>query len=100
MGNFIVIRNDLPIFETHLNDGEAVFLSDDGSQAWIGAGAPAAQQVAEASNAQVTTPGLFIPYEDMTVEELKGLLRDKDMLVSGDKSALVARLSDDFSADE
>lgn len=39
-------------------------------------------------------------YEELTVEELKGILRDRDLAVSGTKDELVERLNDDDAEEE
>lgn len=98
-----VIRgtNEQEIFETNTNLGEQVWLTDAQdpdhtgpcTQVWIGATPPTVEQITTVETTDVTEPGLFIPFEDMTVEELKDILRDRDLVTTGNKAALVKRLT-------
>lgn len=60
------------------------------------ASAPASVQGAgEVTNPEPSlTTDLLVPAADITVEELKDILRDKDLKVSGTKAELIARLNE------
>jgi hypothetical protein len=81
------------MYEVNLNDGDSVYLTEDadGITATVG-GQPATQEELVDAAEDETKP-VTLDYDEMTVEELKQLLRDDDLPVSGTKAELIERLN-------
>jgi hypothetical protein len=118
---FRVERNGILMFETNLNPGDGVFLSSAAETYIASVGAEPHPDIAEdvvgeikveseESELEVPEPETVTEeelvedeegasYEDYTVEELKDILRERELMVSGTKDELIARLEDDDEDD-
>jgi uncharacterized FAD-dependent dehydrogenase len=95
----------------HLGPDENVNIVEEGDNTVISVGATVVQVLAEGRDVDLDnddTPGpmgtvvdtipadsLILAPEDITVEQLKDLARDKDLAVGGTKDELIARLNED-----
>jgi hypothetical protein len=122
---FRVERNGNLLFETNLNPADGVYLSSAAETytASLGAQAPpdieevqgemkveseaseapdaVADEAVEVTEEELEADEEGASYEDYTVEELKDILRERELMVSGTKDELIARLeADDEGEDE
>jgi hypothetical protein len=118
---FRVERNGNLLFETNLNPADGVYLSSAAEVYTASLGAQAPPDIEEVqgemkvesedSEAPVVPEPETVTeeeleedeegasYEDYTVEELKDVLRERELMVSGTKDELIARLEEDDEDD-
>jgi hypothetical protein len=119
---FRVERNGILMFETNLNPGDGVFLSSAAETYIASVGAEPHPDIAEDVVGEIKveaedSEAPVVPepetvteeeleedeegasYEDYTVEELKDVLRERELMVSGTKDELIARLEEDDEDD-
>ena len=87
----------IPTYEGHMNPDDRIEIEESDSLVTINIrnstylGTPVDVPV-EAEGAPASE-AVLVRAEDVSVEELKGLLRDKDLPVSGTKSELIKRIN-------
>jgi len=85
-------------YEAHMNPEDRIQIEESESlvtinirnSAWVDPSAPQLELEGE----DVAEEAVLVSSDEVTVEELKGLLRDKGLAVSGAKAELIARLNE------
>lgn len=84
------------VYEQHLSEGDTLEVTESGGILTASVSVPSdvpTDAAGEGTPAPDAEPDLVASPDELTVEELKGLLRDKGLPVSGRKADLIARLN-------
>ncbi len=111
--NLYLSRSGTLLYQTHLNELDEVFtqvgacgihngVPCNDVTVTLGAAPLDAVEAEAIEEEAVTEPTVTLSFDEMSVEDLKGLLRERDLPVSGTKAELVIRLNgwDEMTAAE